>query len=215
MWNRLFLTERPSISLSAFRIVVALTVGCVILPTFVPLEDTYLSTAFKTLNTNFFPVWFIDWVQASPDILVKIAVIFFCIVWFFFLIGLLSQISCIAVTALCYYFYALNDFAMATLSWDILLVTLFLMCLTPYHGDYFSLDCLVKADESAYKKERPYFLQRLLQIQVGFTFFYTALHKVTGVGNWITDNPIYYLMHYPAPGVVKHFILKDIFSISK
>jgi len=36
-------------------------------------------------------------------------------------------------------FYALNEFHIGTLSWDILLVTLFLMCVSPYHGIIFPL----------------------------------------------------------------------------
>jgi len=110
----------------------------------------------------------------------------------------------------CYYFYALNAYHVGTLSWDILLVTLFLMCMTPYHGDYFSVDALRRRDAEAYKRPRPYFLQRLLQLQVGFTFFYTAFYKTTAQGNWITANPIYYIMNYPPSGTAKTFILRDI-----
>lgn len=209
MWNNLFLVERPSISLSAFRVCVAWTVGFVMLPTFCHLGDTYLSTAFKTYNTMFFPLEFVQFVQQSPDWLVKVFVGIFCISWLAFLFGLFSQVSCIIMTLACYYFYALNQFAMATLSWDILLVTVFLMCVTNYHSDYFSLDCLLRGREDAFRRKRPYFIQRLLQVQIGFTFFYTALHKITVKGNWLDGNPIYYLMNYPRPGVVKYFILKD------
>jgi len=52
-------------------------------------------------------------------------------------------------------------------------------------------------------------VQRLLQMQVGFTFFYTALYKVTAQGNWITDNPLFYVLNYPSPGVTKTFLLRD------
>lgn len=209
LWFRLFLTERPSISLSLFRIAVAVTVGFHVLPSFCHLGDNYFATAFKTYNVNFFTVGVIELIQQSPQWLIITAVIWFFLFWAFFLVGFMSQLSCIAMTLGCYYFYALNSFHVGTLSWDILLVTLFLMCITGYHGDYFSMDCLLKGDENAYKKERPYFLQRLLQLQVGFTFFYTALYKVTAQGNWLTDNPIYYLMNYPMEGVVKSFILRD------
>lgn len=209
IWHRLFLCERPSMCLAAFRIAVALTVGAVILPTFVHLDDTYLSTAFKTFNPNFFPIGILEWISQSPDWVVKIFVGVFCLSWLMFLVGLFSQISCIVMVGACYYFYALNAFAMGTLTWDILLVTLFLMCITNYHGDYFSLDALRRGDENAYRKCRPYFLQRLFQLQIGFTFFYTALNKVTSEGNWLSGNPIYALMNYPHEGVVKYFILKD------
>lgn len=209
IWNRLFLEERPSISLSFFRIAAALTTGFHVLPTFCHLDDNYLSTAFKSVNTNFFSIGVIQWVQQSPESLIIAMAWVFIIFWFFFLMGFLSQISCLVMVASCYFFYALNSFHIGTLSWDILLVTLFLMCVTGYHGDYFSIDCLLKNNPDAYKKSRPYFIQRLLQMQIGFTYFYTALYKVTAEGNWIKDNPLYYVMNYPFEGVTKTFLLRD------
>jgi len=213
IWNILFLEERPSIGLSFFRIFVALTVGLHVVPSFFHLDDNYLSTAFKTYNTNFFPPHFIYFVQQSPDALVIFFVWAFVITWFCFLIGLFSQISCILMTVCCYYFYALNDFHIGTLSWDILLVTLFLMCVTPYHGDYFSVDCLRRGDIDAWRRPRPFFIQRLLQLQTASTFFFTGLYKITGEGNWITGNPIYYLMNYPVQGVTKNFLLKEWMAV--
>ena len=117
------------------------------------------------------------------------------------------------MTACCYYFYALNCFHIGTLSWDILLVTLFLMCVTPYHGDYFSVDALRRGDVDAWRRPRPFFIQRLLQLQIASTFFFTGLYKITGDGNWITGNPIYYLMNYPSEGVTKHFLLKEWMAV--
>ncbi len=213
IWHRLFLEERPSIELSLFRIFVALTVGLHVLPSFVPLADNYLSTAFKTLNGNFFTPGALELVAKSPDWLVVVFVWGFIITWLLFLFGLFSQISCILMTACCYYFYALNDFHIGTLSWDILLVTLFLMCLTPYHGDYFSVDALRRGDPQAYRRTRPFFIQRLLQLQIASTFFYTALYKVTAEGNWLTGNPLYYLMNYPVEGVTKTFLIKDWMAV--
>ncbi len=249
LWNRLFLEERPSISLSFFRMAVALTTGFHVLPTFCHLDDNYFSTALKSVNTNFFPIGMIQWVQQSPEPFIVAMVGVFIVSWLFFLIGFLSQLSCIVMVASCYYFYALNSFHIGTLSWDILLVTLFLMCVTSYHGDYFSLDCLIRKntdvskklkpyfvqrllariflfwsmgaknyisvnsspekEQDAYKKSRPYFIQRLLQMQVGCTYFYTALYKVTAEGNWIKDNPLYYVMNYPFEGVTKIFLVRD------
>ena len=116
------------------------------------------------------------------------------------------------MTATCYYFYALNAFYIGTLSWDILLVTLFLMCLTSYHGDYFSVDCLRRGGTLAYRRQRPFFIQRLLQLQIGFTYFYTALCKISSEGNWFSGNPVYYLMHYPPAGVTKYFLLRDFLA---
>ncbi len=208
-WNRLFLDERPSIGLSFFRIFAALTTGFHVLPLLFRLEDNFLSNAFREANTSFFTIEFLKLVYKSPDSLVVFFAALFCLSWFAFLIGLRSQISCIVMTACCYYFYALNSYFIGTLSWDILLVTLFLMCITPYHGDYFSVDSLFDCCSDPYKRLRPYFLQRLLQMQIASTFFYTALYKTTGEGNWITGNPLYYLMNMPASGVMKHFMLKE------
>lgn len=213
LWSTLFLEERPSIGLSFFRIFVALTTGFHVLPLFFRLDENYLSTAFKTFNFNFFTPEVIAVVQHSPDWLVVVFVWMFCIAWFCFLVGLASQLSCVVMTVASYYFYALNAFYIGTLSWDILLVTLFLMCLTPYHGDYFSIDCLQAENIDAYRRRRPFFIQRLLQIQIGFNYFYTALYKISAEGNWLTANPVYYLMHYPAPGVTKYFLFRDFFAL--
>jgi len=212
LWHRLFLVERPSIGLSFFRIFVALTTGLHVIPSFFNLADNYFATAYKELNASFFPIEFLKLVGQSPDSVVVLFVIIFCASWVCFLLGLASQVSCIVMTASCYYFYALNMAQIGTLSWDILLVTLFLMCLTPYHGDYFSVDALYTRHSEPYKRPRPYFIQRLLQLQIASTFFYTALYKVTAQGNWITGNPVYYLMNNPQPGVVKHFLFKDLLA---
>ncbi|MCA9408544.1 MAG: DUF393 domain-containing protein, partial [Candidatus Omnitrophica bacterium] len=208
-FHKLFLIERPSISLSLFRLAVAVTTGFHVLPTFFHLHDNYFHTAFKTHNANFFPIWFLELVAKSPEWLIVVFVFLFCFSWFAFLVGLFSQLSCIVMVFSCYYFYALNAFHVGTLSWDILLVTLFLMCVTNYHSDYFSLDSLKRGDVYAYRRKRPYFIQRLLQMQIGFTFFYTALYKITGEGNWFKDNPIYYIMNYPSAGTTKYFLLRD------
>ena len=212
-WHQLFLEERPSIGLSFFRICVALTVGLHVIPTFFHLDDNYFSTALKSLNTDFFPVAVVQWVQQSPDILVIAFVWAFVITWFCFLIGLFAQINCILMTACCYYFYALNCFHIGTLSWDILLVTLFLMCVTPYHGDYFSIDALRSNDAGRWQLQRPFFIQRLLQLQIASVYFFTGLYKITGAGNWITGNPVYYLMNYPVQGVTKNFLLKEWMAV--
>ncbi len=212
LWHKLFLNERPSIALSFFRIAVALTVGFHVLPTFFPLKENYLLGSFKVLNGNFFTSFALDLVQKSPDILVMCFVVVFCMAWFFFFIGFRTQVSAIVMTAGCYYFYALNAFVIGTLSWDILLVTLVLMCITSYSGDYFSLDSLLRKDAQAYLQRRPFFVQRLLQVQVAFTYFYTGLYKVTGDGNWLSGNPIYYLMITPDEGVTKYFLLRDFFA---
>lgn len=211
LWNRLFLAERPSIAMGLFRIAVALTVGFHVLPTFFALKENYLAGSFRILNPIFFTPGVLDWVQKSPDALVIFMVFFFCLFWFFYLIGFLTQLSCVAMTLGCYYFYALNNYAVGTLSWDILLVTLFLMCLTPYAGDYWSLDTVFRKDPLAYKRSRPFFLQRLLQMQVAFIYFYTGLYKITADGNWLTDNPLYYVILSPGEGVTKYFLFRDIF----
>lgn len=209
IWHRLFLDKRPSIGLAFFRMAVAMTVGLHVIPSFFHLDDNYLSTAFKTQNHVFFPQAILDMVAKSPDAMVLAWVGLFVVSWFCFLIGLFSQISAILLMLSCYYFYALNDFYIGTLSWDILLVTMSLMCVTNYHGDYFSVDALRRSDADAYRRRRPMFIQRLLQLQLASTFFYTALYKVTAEGNWVTGNPIHVLMNYPPMGVTKHFLIKE------
>lgn len=209
LWHTFFLEERPSIGLAFFRIFVAWTVGLHVIPSFFHLDDNYLSTAFKSVNPIFFTEGFLQLVQKSPDWMVVGFVGFFLLTWFFFLIGLFTQISGILLAGCCYYFYALNDFHIGTLSWDILLVTLFLMCLTPYPGDYFSIDALRKKGDSPFFRRRPFFVQRLLQLQMAQTFFYTGLYKITAEGNWLTANPLHILMNYPPEGVTKHFLLKE------
>ncbi len=209
IWTKLFLEERPSISLSLFRLAVAWTVGSHVLPSFVHLDETYFQTAFKTHNTNFFTLNVLELVPKSPDWLIVVFVWIFCLSWISFFVGFKSRLSCVVMVLSCYYFYALNSFHVGTLSWDILLVTLFLMCITNYHGDYFSVDCLLKGDADAYKRKRPYFIQRLLQFQIGFTFFYTALYKSTAQGNWLKENPLFYVMSYPPSGTTKWFLGRD------
>ncbi len=209
IWNTLFLEERPSIGLSFFRIFVALTTGLHVIPSFFHLDDNYFSTAFKLVNENFFTPEVLTLVGQSSDAIVVFFVGLFVISWFSFLIGLHSLISCIVMTLCGYYFYALNDYHIGTLSWDILLVTLFLMCVTPYHGDYFSVDSLRTKNPLAYRRLRPFFIQRLLQLQIVSTFFYTALSKISLQGNWLTGNPIHYLMNYPPQGVTKNFLIKE------
>jgi predicted DCC family thiol-disulfide oxidoreductase YuxK len=208
VWERAFLVRRPSVGLSLFRFAVAFTVGAHMIPSFFHMEDNYLSTAFRTKNFNFFPVWAIRAVDASPDWMVWAAAILFLIALAAFTVGWRSQLSCIAMTAGCYYFYALNNYHIGTLSFDILLVTLVLMCVTGYHGDFLSVDSLRRAHPRPYNRLRPFFVQRLLQLQLAWTFWYTALSKMTAGGNWLSDNPYYYLMNYPAIGVVREFPLR-------
>lgn len=212
IWSKLFLASKPSLGLSFFRLFVGLTVGCHLLPTFFCLADNYFPQAFRVADLVFFPPFFVKMVQQSPEAVIVIMAGVFVVSWFFFLIGFYSQRSCLIMTAGCYYFYALNSFAMGMLSWDILLLTLVLMCVVPYHGDYFSLDALRRGEGQAYRKMRPFFLQRLLQIQVACTYFYTGLSKVTASGNWLTDNPLYYLLNVPPEGVTKNFLLRDFFA---
>jgi len=208
VWYRAFLERRPSISLGLFRVAVAFTVGAHMIPSFFHMEDNYLAAAFKTQNASFFPVPILRLIGASPDWMVWLWV------WLFLgslascAVGLFSQASCILMTLSCYYFYALNDYHIGTLSFDILLVTLVLMCVTNCPGDFLSLDSLRRGKSAPYRRLRPFFIQRLLQLQIAWTFWYTALSKLTASGNWLTDNPYYYLMRYPPIGVVRDFPLR-------
>jgi len=211
-WYRAFLEERPSVSLSLFRLAVAVTVGCHMIPSFLQVEDNYLSTAFKEHNGSFFPLWALQLVAQSPDWLVWVFVALFLASWACFFLGFNSQPSCLVMTASCYYFYALNSLHIGTLSFDILLVTLSLMWVSGYPGDACSVESLIRAEPKPYARLRPFFIQRLLQLQVAWTFFYTGLSKVTAGGNWLTDNPYYYLMRYPAEGVVRQFPFREFLA---
>ena len=212
IWHHLFLEERPSVSLSLFRFAVAFTVGAHIIPTFLHLQDNYLSTAFKEKNFSFFTPKVVALIDKSPDQLVIGMIIIFSVSLACFALGLFSQFSCIIMTLSCYYFYALNSLHIGTLSYDILLVTLFLMCVTSYHGDSFSLDSILRGDRESHKRKRPFFLQRLLQLQIASTYFYTALCKITAGGNWLKDNPLYYLWNSGPESVVKEFPFRSFFA---
>jgi len=205
LWHRAFLEERPSISLSLFRVAVAFTVGAHMIPSFLHLEDNYFATAFKEKNLSFFPIDILRWVEGSPDWVVVAFVWLFGFALATFTVGLFTQISAVVMTLSCYYFYALNSAHIGTLSFDILLVTLFLVCVTPYLGDALSLDSVRRGDPAPYARFRPIFLQRLLQLQLALTFWHTALQKITAGGNWLSGNPWYALMHYPPNGVVRAF----------
>ena len=211
-WGRAFLVERPSTSLGLFRIAVAITVGCHMIPTFLHLEDNYLATAFKEANGSFFPLWTLRLVAQSPNGVVCLFVGLFYYSWLSFLVGFKTRPSCLLMTASCYYFYALNSLHIGTLSFDILLVTLSLMWVTTYPGDWLSVDSLLRGDALAYTRLRPFFIQRLLQLQIAWTFWYTGLSKITAGGNWLTDNPYYYLMKYPPIGVVRQFPFREILA---
>ena len=204
-WHRAFLERRPSISLSLFRFAVALTVGAHVIPAFFHMPDNYLSTAFKVKNASFFPMWILRVVDRSADGVVWMWVALFCGSLATFVMGWHTQASSLLLTLSCDYFYALNSLHIGTLSFDILLVTLTLMCVTGAHGDFLSLDSLRRGKDRAYHRLRPFFIQRLLQLQLAWTFWYTALSKVTAGGNWLTGNPYEALMRYPAIGVVRNF----------
>jgi predicted DCC family thiol-disulfide oxidoreductase YuxK len=207
-WSRAFLDARPSLSLGLFRVAVAFTVGAHMIPSLLHLDENYLSTAFKTQNTSFFPASLLALAGRSPDGLVIGMAAVFAGALAAFGLGWCTQASAIVLTLACYFFYAVNNFHIGTLSFDILLVTLVLLCLTAYPGDFLSVDSLRRGKPYPYKRRRPIFLQRLLQLQLVITFWHTALNKVAGGGNWLTDNPYYFLMHYPAIGVVRDFPLR-------
>src|SRR5262249_21729364 len=149
-------------------------------PTFLHLRDDYLATAFREYNPSFFPIPILAWVDANPDWLVRSMAGLFSLAWLCYLLGLWTRLSGLLMGLGCYYFYARNSLHIGTLSYDILLVTLFLMLVTDYPGDSFSLDGVLKGDAAGYAKKRPFFIQRLLQLQIASTFFYTGLNKITG-----------------------------------
>jgi predicted DCC family thiol-disulfide oxidoreductase YuxK len=175
------------------------------IPSFFEMADNYLATAFRTQNHNFFPAWLLRAADGASDASVWGWTATFFVSLGAFAAGLFSQLACIVMTASCYFFYARNNYHIGTLSFDILLVTLFLLCMTGAHGDFLSLDSLRRAKDGAHKRLRPIAIQRLLQLQLALTFLYTAMSKVSAGGNWLKDNPYYYLMRYPEIGVVRDF----------
>ncbi len=204
-WETWFLEERPSLSVSLFRMALAAAVGLHVFPTLLQMRDNYLGSAFREYNPSFFPIPVLIWADKSPDWLIWAAAWLFALSWLAFFLGLWTQKSGILMTLCAYYFYARNSLHIGTLSWDIMLVTVFLMLVTAYPGDSFSLDSVLKGDPDCFRRRRPFFLQRLLQLQIASTYFYTGLCKWTGEGNWLTQNPYYYLMHNPPTGVMKDF----------
>ena len=208
-WSRFFWEEKPSVSLSIFRITTGLSAAVHVIPTFLRLDENYLSTAFRLENTYFFPPAFIEWVRQSPDFLIVFLAILFVIGCLFFTVGFLSQFSCMVLTALCFFFYALNSLQIGTLEFEALLSVLCLLSLVPYHGDYFSLDAVLGINRNA-GKPRPFFIQRLLQLQLGFVTFYAGLHKITGDGNWLTANPMQLLLSQEvSTGIFRNFPMRS------
>ncbi|MBI5241233.1 MAG: DUF393 domain-containing protein [Elusimicrobia bacterium] len=204
-WDRWFLAERPSLCLGWFRVALAAAVGLHVIPSLLQMPDNYLAGTFREYNPSFFPVSVLAWVDRSPDGLVWAMAAVFLAAWLAFLLGLFTQPSGIAMGLACYYFYARNSLHIGTLSWDIMLVTLFLMLATPYPGDCFSLDSLIRGDPEPWQRRRSFFVQSLLRMQLAATYFFTGLAKVAGEGNWLTDNPYYYLMNATTMGVIKDF----------
>ncbi len=209
LWRTWFLEERPSVSLALFRIALAATVGLHVFPTLFQMRDNYLQGAFREFNLSFFPIPILRWVAGSSDAAVWAMAGVFSVGWLFFLIGLLTRWSGLLMAVGCYYFYARNSLHIGTLSFDILLVTLVLALVTDYPGDSFSVDGALRMDPEPWRRKRPFFVQRLLQLQIAETYFEAGLGKCTAGGNWLSGNPYYYLMNNPPTGVMKHFPLRE------
>lgn len=205
-WNHCFLEERPSVSLALFRFALAGTIGLHVVPTFLEMEDNYLSTAFRTYNGSFFPTGVLVWVAHNPDWLVWTMAAVFVAALACYFAGLLTRAGGVMLYLSANYFYARNALHIGTLSWDILLPVFFVMLCSPYPGDSFSVDSLLRGGGEPWRKRRPFFIQRLLQMMLASFYFYTALWKCWPPdGNWLTDHPFYYLMHSPDSGVIKQF----------
>lgn len=207
-FDRFFLEEESSVSLSLFRFPVAFAVGAQFLPTLVEFRDNYSSWAFKTKNGQYFPAWLLERVDASPEWLVQLMAALFVASWLCFLTGFLTQLSAVVLDLAANYLVCLNFTPHGMLSMDILLVTLFLMALTPYPGDHFSIDARLWRRPA----RRPVFLLRLLQLQLTITYLHTGWCKLQP-GNWWTSNPYHYLMNNPPGGIVKDgFLLKGFLA---
>ncbi|MBI3552822.1 MAG: DUF393 domain-containing protein [Elusimicrobia bacterium] len=214
LWGKGFLEERPSASLGLFRPGLALVVGLHVFPTLFELRDNYLAGSFREYNAWFFPVGVLELVARAPDSVVWLMAILFSLSWLCFLLGLKTQKTGILMTLACYFFYARNSLHIGTLSWDILLVTVFLSIATPYLGDSFSLDAALAGNPESFRRMRPFFIQRLLQLQVAQTYFYTGLSKCAAGGNWLSDNPYWHLMNNPPTGVMRDFPLRSFLAAS-
>ncbi|MBI4062950.1 MAG: DUF393 domain-containing protein [Elusimicrobia bacterium] len=204
-WHTWFLEERPSVSLALFRFAVAWTAAFHVIPTFFEMGDNYLSTAFREYNASFFTVQVLERVAQNPDWIVWAMAGVFVLSLVFYFIGFLTPFSGAALYLSCLYFYARNSLHIGTLSWDMYLVVFFLTLCAVYPGDSFSVDSLIRGDPEPWNRKRPFFQQRLLQMVIASFFFYTALWKIWPQGNWVTDHPYFYLMHYPDIGVMKQF----------
>ncbi|MBI2071057.1 MAG: DUF393 domain-containing protein [Elusimicrobia bacterium] len=213
-WDSLFLEERSSLSLSLFRMAVAWTVGFHVLPTFFEMGDNYLSVSFREYNASFFPIPVLEWVAKHPDWVVWAMAGAFVVSLVFFFIGFLTPASGAILYLSSYYFYARNSLHIGTLSWDMFLVVFFLVFWCPYLGDSFSIDSLIRGDPEPWRKKRPFHIQRLLQMVLASFYFYTALWKCWPQGNWLSDQPYYYLMHYPDGGVMKQFPGRSLLAAS-
>lgn len=211
-WEVWFLEGRPSVSLSLFRIALAAAIGLHVFPTLLQMQDNYLHTAFREYNPSFFPIPILAWADQNSDAFIWFMAGLFTLSWLAYLAGLWTRISALLMALGCYYFYARNSLHIGTLSWDIMLVTLFLALVTDYAGDSFSFDSFQRGDPEPFRRRRPFFTQRLLQLQIASTFFYTGLCKWTAEGNWLTDNPYYYLMNNPPTGVMKDFPLRQFLA---
>lgn len=179
LWHRLFLEERPSLALTLFRPAAALTAAGYVLPRLFSLKEI-----FPTGIVSAHHVWIADLVQKSPHGLVIVMAGLFCVAWFLFFIGLWTQASCLVMTLAYGYFYAFYAAVSGGLAWNFFWEVLVMMCLTGYAGDYFSLDVLRRPAPDAYAKRRPFFVQRLLQIQAALFFFFVGLSQVTGAASW-------------------------------
>lgn len=213
-WEKAFLEERPSAALGLFRIFAAFTTAAHVIPTLLHAPETYLSGSFRTLNPSFFTPGVLEWAGRCPDPVVWAVMSVFVVSVSFFLIGLFSQAACVVTTACCYFLYARNSLHVGTLSFDILLVTLVLLCVTPYPGDALSLDAARRGDVRGRSAARPVFILRLLQIQIASIFFFTGLSKITGDGNWLTGNPFWHLMTSSPESVVKAFPGRELLAAS-
>jgi len=79
---------------------------------------------------------------------------------------------------------------------------------------HFSLDALIRSKHGkTFPPVRLFTVQRLLQLNLSWVYFYSGLAKIYP-GNWLTENPVYYLLNYPEGSVVKDFWLREFFAAS-
>lgn len=166
---------------SLFRIGIALCLAFHMAPSLLNLKDCYLSSGFLAADPYYSPQGLAALAQSVSDGAVYFFAGLLTVSWLCLLIGFKTRTAAILTTLCACFFYARNSFFLKTLAWDILLLSLVLLSVKHLS---------------------------LLRLQFISIYFYTALSKIWP-GNWLRENPVYYLLNWPVEGAVRNFWLRD------